>query len=305
MIDIILNLIEGLFEPLRYFFDGSKRIFWLYLLASMIIYLVALFFSTNPEQKKSLIGIWKKELWLNQSSWVDIQWMSVNQVISFMIIVPLVSGQVSMAMFINRELYGWFGTGNIFQFSPLMTALVFTTVLFLFDDFSRFLLHFCYHKIPMLWRFHAIHHSATSLTPITLYRIHTLEMIINTARSFLVIGTLSGVFVYYFDGSIAQTEIFGASVFNVAFNFAGANLRHSPVWIGFGALERFFISPAQHQIHHSSEKKHFDKNFGSSLAIWDRIFRTWIESKNESVIRFGVFGREGAQKISGQIFGMK
>ena len=54
-----------------------------------------------------------------------------------------------------------------------------------------------------------------------------------------------------------------------------ANLRHSHVWITYGRImERLLISPAQHQIHHSKNKVHFDRNFGVVLAIWDGMFGT-------------------------------
>jgi len=56
------------------------------------------------------------------------------------------------------------------------------------------------------------------------------------------------------------------------FNALGANLRHSHIWLSFGSLERWFISPAQHQIHHSSAEADRDINFGTCLAIWDRLF---------------------------------
>ena len=69
---------------------------------------------------------------------------------------------------------------------------------------------------------------------------------------------------------------------------AAANLRHSHVYIGFGYLEHIFISPAQHQIHHSRNKIHFDQNFGSCLSIWDKAFKSWRASANTKVSRFGL-----------------
>ena len=74
--------------------------------------------------------------------------------------------------------------------------------------------------------------------------------------------------------------------------FFGANLRHSHVKLKYPSiLEHIFISPYQHQIHHSSNSKHFDKNMGSKLAVWDYLFGTLILSKETSKLRFGL-GKE-------------
>ena len=67
--------------------------------------------------------------------------------------------------------------------------------------------------------------------------------------------------------------VFGASVGVVLFHSLGSNLRHSHIKIRYPKfVERILISPGQHQIHHSVEQQHYDKNFGVALAIWDLMF---------------------------------
>ena len=56
-------------------------------------------------------------------------------------------------------------------------------------------------------------------------------------------------------------------------NAVAGNLRHSHVWWSFGRLERVFMSPAQHQIHHAVGQDH--RNHGTWLAIWDQLGGTW------------------------------
>ena len=53
-------------------------------------------------------------------------------------------------------------------------------------------------------------------------------------------------------------------------------------------LEFIFISPFQHQIHHSSDPRHFNKNMGSKLAIWDYLFGTLVLSASTSKVNFGI-----------------
>ena len=87
--------------------------------------------------------------------------------------------------------------------------------------------------------------------------------------------------------------VFGASVGVVIFHSLGSNLRHSHIKIRYPrAIELFFISPGQHQIHHSTEKRHFDKNFGVALAVWDLIFGSLSHSEDRTH-KFGLTTKFG------------
>jgi sterol desaturase/sphingolipid hydroxylase (fatty acid hydroxylase superfamily) len=82
-------------------------------------------------------------------------------------------------------------------------------------------------------------------------------------------------------------------VIGFAFAALGANLRHSHVWLSYGrALEHVAISPAQHQIHHSADRRHFDRNFGSALAIWDWLFGTLYVTRERERLTFGLSAAE-------------
>jgi sterol desaturase/sphingolipid hydroxylase (fatty acid hydroxylase superfamily) len=61
-------------------------------------------------------------------------------------------------------------------------------------------------------------------------------------------------------------------------------------WIAFtGLWGRLFLSPAHHQIHHSTNPIHFDKNLGSCLGIWDWLFGTlYVPGRTREKLRFGV-----------------
>jgi len=288
-----------LLEPFEYLINPQKRIFWLYLLSSALIAVFVI------KSRGGALRFWRFGAWYNRSGRLDVQWILVNHVARVLLLVPVLGGQVSFALACNRLLVEWFGAGNFLVLPTLSTAVLFTISLFVWDDFSRYCVHYFYHKIPFLWRFHAVHHSATTMTPLTLYRIHTVEMVINSLRNLCVTGTISGVFIYVFDGAITTIDVLGASIFNVLFNLAGANLRHSHVWLGFGWFEKWFISPAQHQIHHSTARRHHDKNFGAGLAIWDRVFSTWVASRDETVDRFGLSHDDSDHSIVRQVWGLR
>jgi sterol desaturase/sphingolipid hydroxylase (fatty acid hydroxylase superfamily) len=133
------------------------------------------------------------------------------------------------------------------------------------------------HKIPFLWEFHKVHHSAKVLTPFTIYRSHPVESLLYAFRMTLTQGLVVGICYYCFGPTLKMYDILGANALVFVFNFFGSNLRHSHIWLSWGdRVERYIISPAQHQIHHSANPKHFDANFGSALALWDRLFSCHI-----------------------------
>lgn len=299
----IQQLIYTALEPLLYFNSPTKRIYWLYLLSSVV--LVLLYIGSKRLNKPALKQSLALGNWLSLSSWLDIQWLVTNHIMRILLIAPVLGSQIGLALWLNTLLVQNFGAGNFLKLDVLTAQLLFTCAIFITEDFSRFLLHFTYHKVPLLWRFHAVHHSAEVLTPVTLYRIHCIELLINSCRSVCVLGTISGIFIYVIDAPITLLSILGVSIFTFLFNLAGANLRHSHIYIGFGKFEQWFVSPAQHQIHHSTAKKHVDKNFGSSLAVWDRWFGTWLPSKEHKVTHFGLHGKPLEQKFSKQLLGLR
>jgi len=67
---------------------------------------------------------------------------------------------------------------------------------------------------------------------------------------------------------------------------AGSNLRHSHIPLGFGSFERYIISPAQHQLHHSIDHGH--GNLGAYLALWDRWNKSFIWGSSADNLTFGL-----------------
>jgi sterol desaturase/sphingolipid hydroxylase (fatty acid hydroxylase superfamily) len=127
------------------------------------------------------------------------------------------------------------------------------------------------------------------LTPLTVYRNHPVESLFFALRGVLATGLVTGIFFHLFRGRAVQADILGANAIGFVFNLVGGNLRHSHVWISYGRfLERILISPAQHQIHHSSDPSHYGRNFGSWLAIWDGLGGSLHLAGTERPLDFGL-----------------
>lgn len=282
------ELISGLFQPFELLLNPSSRLYWLYCLSSIVIALVCLLCVQKATAQSAIHVLFSRKLWLTKSSGWDFFYLFLNSTIRTAFIIPYVFSYASGAIFVQTGLVDVFGVGPDIKISTEFLIALFTVVFFLVDDLSRFSLHWLLHKNTWLWQLHKVHHSAEQLTPVTLYRMHPVEMAFYYFRSLLVFSGVVGTFLFLFAGKLTGMTVLGVNVFLFLFNVLGANLRHSPVPLSYGRWERWLISPVQHQIHHSIQPVHFDKNFGSVLSVWDRLAGTWRSGVGVNTLTFGV-----------------
>jgi sterol desaturase/sphingolipid hydroxylase (fatty acid hydroxylase superfamily) len=173
--------------------------------------------------------------------------------------------------------------------SALATVLMLVAM-----DFCKYWAHYLHHENRYLWPFHALHHSAEVLTPLTANRNHPVFLVVRNLIYSLIIGIVQALVLFLLMGEIDLLTIGGANAGYFVFNLLGANLRHSHVWLSYGpVMEHVFISPAQHQIHHSRAKKHHNLNYGEVLAIWDWMFGTLYVTDGEEQLDFGLADAAG------------
>tara|TARA_B100000427_G_C15483764_1_gene584323 strand:- start:138 stop:1112 length:975 start_codon:yes stop_codon:yes gene_type:complete len=284
--EIYYLLEEAISLSLSYFVNTEKRIHILYLVTSAIL---AYYVYKKTQIKTSFLKyLFPKKVWASKSAFVDYSLFCFNSLIKIIFIGPYIILGFYIAFYINELLLETFGFPN-YSLGVTQTIILYTIALTIISDFATYIVHFLMHKVPFLWEFHKIHHSATSLNPITQYRIHPLELVVNNIRSIIVFGLVTGCFDYLSSHSIDKLLFLGANVFHFVFLLFGANLRHSHVKLKYPKyIEFIFISPFQHQIHHSNNPVHFNKNMGSKFAIWDWLFGTLVLSKNVKNLRFGI-----------------
>ncbi len=285
---IIDSLLEAIKMPFSYIASNSgKRIYWLYLLSSAVIAFLVFRYSKRRE-KNFFKYILNKNVWLSKSAFVDYLLLIFNGFVKVFFIGPYLILGLYLAFYVNEYLAQSFGFPEQ-SLSPTLTVVLYTIVLTIVGDFFSFFIHYIMHKVPFLWEFHKIHHSATTMNPVTQYRIHPVELILTNITSIFVFGVVTGVFDYLSNHQVSKWTFIGVNVFGFLFMFLGANLRHSHVKLKYPTfLEKFLISPYQHQIHHSNAVKHYDKNMGSKFAFWDWMFGTLVLSKDAKKIEFGL-----------------
>lgn len=289
LIDAIVDVLQ---MPFMYLVSPDKRVYWLYFISS---FLLALYVFFRKKKKVSFTTyFFNKKIWLGNSALIDYMMIFFNSLIKIVVLAPLLIYSLYLAEGMSEWLLTTFGASTL-DWSFTTIVVVYTITIVVVNDFASFFIHYLMHKIPFLWEFHKIHHSATELNPFTQYRIHPIELIINNLRGLAIKGLVTGLFLYLGNGKISLLTFLGVNVLNFMFLFWGANLRHSHVRLKyFNFLEYILISPYQHQIHHSNNKKHFDSNLGSRLAIWDYLFGTLIKSKEVNQLTFGL-GKEDSE----------
>lgn len=172
------------------------------------------------------------------------------------------------------------------------TLCLFTVTMVLAYDLSYYLYHLAAHKIPLLWEFHKVHHSAEVMVGTTKDRIHPIDNILNVLWDGVIPGFTYGAWMFFAMDPVEVT-IYGLNVYVLRHIIFSDVVRHLHFRLSFGRWINYIIlCPYYHQLHHSSAPQHIDKNFGLAFAIWDRMFGTLAVPKPNERFSFGLTNNE-------------
>jgi len=140
-------------------------------------------------------------------------------------------------------------------------------LIFVAMDGCNWFAHRANHRVRVLWRFHELHHSQEDMSVLTVFRTHPLIHV-----SYLI--TLVPGIVLVANGAVPIALLVGYAAV-VAFEHSNTNL-------GYGPLERVFVSPNYHRIHHQLDGPQ-DVNLGFALTIWDQLAGRAVFPTTESI----------------------
>ncbi len=267
-------MMAGAIDFLRLWLSPTSRSFWLFMAPSLIAAWWLWRRDRNlgcPEAAD--FRVFSAATWMSRSAINDYGIVMLNAILLGAVLSPFVLGWKEVAAGSQALLAHWASPlgADPRWWAPVALALF----LFLVDDFARYGLHFLEHRVAPLWELHKVHHSAEVLNFITAERHHPFSLLLFRTGVALSIGFANGLFLWVFAEKVTPFSLLGANGFWIGANMLCSTLRHSPCWLSFGPrIEKWLISPAQHQIHHSIDPRHFGKNLGGTLAIWDRMFGT-------------------------------
>ncbi|MDG4895312.1 sterol desaturase family protein [Mesorhizobium sp. WSM4976] len=144
----------------------------------------------------------------------------------------------------------------------------------LIADIGFYFAHRAFHAIPVLWNFHAIHHSIEDLDWLAGHRIHPVDQVLTKSASFIPV---------YLLGFTGESIAIFALIFH-----AHALLLHANVRLRIGPLRWLIASPQFHHWHHANERTAYNKNFAGQLSFLDVIFGTMYLPGKTVPERYGV-----------------
>ena len=151
----------------------------------------------------------------------------------------------------------------------------FGAIMFL-TDVVQYWVHRAFHRVPWLWNFHAVHHSAQEMDWMAGARMHFFEIV--ALRSLTVIP----MFVLGFSLAAMNAYIFVVYLY--------ATFVHANVGWRFPVIEKFLVTPRFHHWHHGIEKEAIDVNFAVHFPILDRVFGTHYLPKDQWPSGYGIEG---------------
>lgn len=304
----IVDVIVQLINIFRYPLDPSSRIFWLYLLSSSLAaYLVYRAVrrkgdQATPQDAEDAGGsflqfLFPKRVWSHPSAWLDLRYAVFHKLVSHFLILGLTAGAVAIGY---RIVSGGQAFAMLFVADttthPLgwVVSVAFMCVLMAVVDLTAWGIHYLQHRVPLLWQFHKVHHSAEVMHPVSNFREHPVDNLAYGFFTGLAYGACFAVSVRWFGMVPSVPTLFGLPLLMFLFNICAYNLRHSHVWLRWpGRWSAIFPSPAHHHVHHSCHPDHIDKNFAFMFPVWDVLMGTYIMPKDNRDVRFGVPEEQG------------
>lgn len=249
-------------------------------------------------EKKSFADFFEfalpKEVAMHPSARADLLfWVSKKLIMPFLLIPAGITFVAAVGYATNQSV-GWlFGIHAPLIDGPAgsVTIILFTVTMLLAYDLSYYLYHYAQHRFPFLWELHKVHHSAEVLVGITKDRVHPLDDLMNRAWDGVIPGICFGLWSLVSLDPVEVT-VFGINVYVVRNILMMDFVRHTHYRISFGPLNHVVLCPHWHQLHHSVDPHHYDKNFGLLFSFWDRLFGTQCVPRPDEEFKFGLMDRD-------------
>ncbi|MBX3441989.1 MAG: sterol desaturase family protein [Planctomyces sp.] len=201
-----------------------------------------------------LFGLHRDQAVFRPSWRTDLSYFFVNslliQITTLMTLTPAMT------------LFDWARLPVVTRIAESLPVLVQVPLVLLVADFTQYWVHRAFHVFPVLWRFHAVHHSAEAMDWLAGSRLHVVDAVATRALTYVPIYVLG-----FSRTALAVYVVIVA----VQATFIHANVR----WT-FRPLRKLIATPAFHHWHHSADRAAVDKNFAVHTPVWDRLFGTYF-----------------------------
>jgi len=183
-----------------------------------------------------------------------------TDLVYFFLSALLVQVTTLLTMRPAMTLFSWAVSADLQRWVSRQFLVVQFIEILALTDFVQYWVHRAFHRVPLLWRFHRIHHSADVMDWLAGSRLHLLDVAVTRGLTYVPIYVLG----------FSETAL----IAYVAFVSIQATFIHANVRFTFGRLRWVMATPQFHHWHHSAEPEAVDKNFAVHLPLLDRVFGT-------------------------------
>ena len=211
----------------------------------------------------------KKDQPVFRAEWqTDLAYFGVNHlIVGFVLLATNLLVHRGFSWAFDADVQAWI------QGLPFLLELF---LILLVADLVQYWTHRAYHEVPLLWRLHAVHHSARSMDWLAGSRQHIIELILT--RTLI----LAPIYVLGF-----SKEVIDAYIVIVGFQ---AVFNHANVSVRLGPLSYVIVTPNFHHWHHSQDTEAIDRNYAAHFAFLDYLFGTAVTADRKWPERYGVLG---------------
>ena len=182
----------------------------------------------------------------------------VIDTLAIRLVFPVIA--VGAALWAQGQDWGVFNIVSLPIWAKILLAV-------LILDMMIYWQHVAFHKIPMFWRLHKVHHADRDLDASSGLRFHPVEIILSMLYKMVIVVAL---------GAPVLAVIIFEILLNACAVFNHANVR-LPRWIE-RPLRQIMVTPALHRIHHSIIERETNSNYGFSVIWWDKIFKSYTDT---------------------------
>ena len=175
-----------------------------------------------------------------------------------------------------HQTFAWAVYEDVQVFIAEMPFLLQIFSIVLVADIAQYVMHRLYHEVPLLWRFHSVHHSAKHMDWLAGSRQHILELIVTRTM------VLTPIFLLGYSKEIIDIYVIIVGL-QAVFNHANVQLK-------FGWLKYIIVTPQFHHWHHSSDDAAIDRNYAAHFAFLDYLLGTAVKSQPQWPDEYGVVG---------------
>lgn len=239
--------------------EDNSQFIYVFTIGALV---VAMLLESLAPRRKLRNGLtWR---WINNFSLGVVSWYLT------MMATALVLLWIARQTEVNQ--YGLFQQVDVHWFFAFLALL-------LVSQLISYLLHMAFHKVSWLWPLHATHHLDTDVDVSTAYRNHPLENIITlplVAPLILLLGVPAKAALIY-------------HLFHTAVNIFSHSNFYLPGWLD-RPLRLLIITPDFHRLHHCSDRRYTDSNYGNAVPWFDYLFKTatWRPPAEQESMKLGL-----------------